>query len=249
MKSPPRIRPALETDLPAILAIYNDAVENTTAIWNETPADLANRKAWFAERTGKGFPVLVAERESVIGYGSFGDFRPFEGYRVTVEHSVYVAKEARGHGAGEALLAALMVANASASQGMEVEVYFAFWGIHLLRGERPRKDAPASNRGIIQTMMLWMVPRGPDRQHLGKLHMGGIGTRILLWLMRKRNILALDKLVETAVAQGVKLRVCSMSMGLMGLSQRDIVDLPNLTFAGVTSFAESARRSATSLVF
>lgn len=108
MKSPPRIRPALETDLPAILAIYNDAVENTTAIWNETPADLANRNAWFAERTGKGFPVLVAERESVIGYGSFGDFRPFEGYRVTVEHSVYVAKEARGHGAGEALLAALI---------------------------------------------------------------------------------------------------------------------------------------------
>ncbi len=108
MKSPPSIRPAAETDLPAILAIYNDAVENTTAIWNETRADLANRKAWFAERTGKGFPVLVAERDGVIGYGSFGDFRPFDGYRVTVEHSVYVAKEARGQGAGEALLAALV---------------------------------------------------------------------------------------------------------------------------------------------
>lgn len=113
MKSPPKIRHALETDLPAILGIYNDAVENTTAIWNETPADLSNRRAWFAERTGKGFPVLVAERagtsgESVIGYGSFGDFRPFEGYRVTVEHSVYVAKEARGQGTGEALLEALI---------------------------------------------------------------------------------------------------------------------------------------------
>lgn len=149
----------------------------------------------------------------------------------------------------EALLAALMVANASASQGMAVEVYFAFWGIHLLRGERPRREAPESNRGIIQAMMLWMVPKGPSRQKLGKLHMGGIGTKILLWLMRKRNILALDKLVESAVAQGVQLRVCSMSMGLMGLSQRDIVDLPNLSFAGVTSFAESARRSAVSLVF
>jgi L-amino acid N-acyltransferase YncA len=108
MKSPPRIRPALEADLPAILAIYNDAVENTTAIWNETPVDLANRKSWVAERTGRGFPVLAAERDGVIGYGSFGDFRPFEGYRVTVEHSVYVAKDARGQGAGEALLAALI---------------------------------------------------------------------------------------------------------------------------------------------
>ncbi len=108
MKSPPKIRHALESDLPAILGIYNDAVENTTAIWNETPADLANRKAWFADRTGKGFPVLVAERDGVIGYGSFGDFRPFEGYRVTVEHSVYVAKEARGQGTGETLLEALI---------------------------------------------------------------------------------------------------------------------------------------------
>jgi len=113
MKSPPSIRPATESDLPAILAIYNDAVENTTAIWNEKPADLANRKAWFLERTGKGFPVLVAEKDGVIGqgvigYGSFGDFRPFDGYRVTVEHSVYVSKDARGQGAGEALLAALI---------------------------------------------------------------------------------------------------------------------------------------------
>ncbi|MBS4083978.1 MAG: N-acetyltransferase [Rhizobiales bacterium] len=108
MKSPPSIRPATEADLPAILAIYNDAVENTTAIWNEKPADLANRKAWFSERTAKGFPVLVAERDGVIGYGSFGDFRPFDGYRVTVEHSVYVSKDARGQGAGEALLAALV---------------------------------------------------------------------------------------------------------------------------------------------
>ena len=52
--------------------------------------------------------MLAAERDGVIGYGSFGDFRPFEGYRVTVEHSIYVAKEARGQGAGDALLQALI---------------------------------------------------------------------------------------------------------------------------------------------
>jgi len=103
------IRTATERDLPAILAIYNDAVLNTTAIWNETPADLDNRRAWFEARGKAGFPVLVAEEGGrVAGYGSFGDFRPFEGYRVTVEHSVYVAAESRGRGLGAELLAKLI---------------------------------------------------------------------------------------------------------------------------------------------
>ena len=103
------IRAASESDLPAVLAIYNDAVLNTTAIWNETPDDIENRRSWFATRSKAGFPVLVAEEGGrVAGYGSFGDFRPFEGYRVTVEHSVYVAASDRGKGLGAALLSALI---------------------------------------------------------------------------------------------------------------------------------------------
>ena len=102
------IRPATEADLPAILAIYNDAVAKTTAIWNDQPVDLANRRAWFIARTAQGFPVLAAEEDAlVVGYGSFGDFRPFEGYRFTVEHSVYVAEGVRRRGIASALLAAL----------------------------------------------------------------------------------------------------------------------------------------------
>lgn len=148
----------------------------------------------------------------------------------------------------ESLLAALMVANASAAQGVAVEVYFAFWGIHLLRGRSSRVARGNDRPGLLQRMMLWLVPKG-TKQRLGKLHMGGLGTRILLRLMRKRNILALDKLVESAAAQGVRFRVCSMSMGLMGLQESDIVDLPNIDFAGVTSFAEASTRSAASFVF
>lgn len=148
----------------------------------------------------------------------------------------------------EALLAALMVANSSAAQGMTVEVYFAFWGIHLLRGASTRKASATDRPGLLQRMMLWLVPKG-SRQRLGKLHLGGLGTRLLLHFMRKRNILALDQLVSAASSQGVRFRVCSMSMGLMGLQQSDIVDLPNIDFAGVTSFAEVAARSSVSLVF
>ena len=104
------IRDATEQDLPAIRAIYNDAVLNTTAIWNEQPVDLANRQAWFAARAQQGYPILVAENAAgeVVGYASFGDWRPFEGFRHTVEHSVYVRADRRGAGVGKALMGELI---------------------------------------------------------------------------------------------------------------------------------------------
>ncbi|WP_425350229.1 N-acetyltransferase family protein [Phyllobacterium phragmitis] len=105
----PRIRHATEADLPAILAIYNDAVEHTTAIWNEKLVDLEDRRAWLKTRNESGFPVLVAERDGrTIGYASYGAFRPFDGYRHTAELSLYVDKSARGGGVGRLLLSELI---------------------------------------------------------------------------------------------------------------------------------------------
>ena len=103
------IRDAVEADLPGIMDIYNDAVANTTAIWNEAVVDLDNRKAWFTARRERDFPVLVAARgKQVIGYASYGDWRAFDGYRHTVEHSVYVRGDSRGTGTGKRLLKALI---------------------------------------------------------------------------------------------------------------------------------------------
>ncbi|BAN50847.1 GNAT family N-acetyltransferase [Metapseudomonas resinovorans] len=104
------IRDAGEADLPGILAIYNDAVENTTAIWNETLVDLANRRSWLADRSAAGFPVLVAVDAAgeVLGYASYGTWRTIEGFRHTVEHSVYVRGDQRGQGLGPALMQALI---------------------------------------------------------------------------------------------------------------------------------------------
>ncbi|UPA25317.1 GNAT family N-acetyltransferase [Shinella oryzae] len=103
------IRDATEGDLPGIMDIYNDAVVNTTAIWNEAVVDLDNRKAWFAARRERGFPVLVALRgKQVIGYASYGDWRAFDGYRHTVEHSIYVRSDTRGTGTGGKLMKALI---------------------------------------------------------------------------------------------------------------------------------------------
>lgn len=105
-----QIRDALDTDLAGILRIYNDAVENSTAIWNDRIVDLDNRRAWLAERHDQGYPVLVAidEGGQVAGYASFGPWRPHDGFRHTVENSVYVSPDHRGSGIGRSLMKALI---------------------------------------------------------------------------------------------------------------------------------------------
>ncbi|MBN9984103.1 N-acetyltransferase [Rhizobium laguerreae] len=103
------LRDATEADLSAIRDIYNHAVEHTTAIWNETLVDLENRQEWMRARKARGFPIIVAELSGkVAGYASYGDWRPFDGYRHTVEHSVYVDKDCRGAGIGRRLMRELI---------------------------------------------------------------------------------------------------------------------------------------------
>ena len=95
------LRAATLDDLPEILDIYNDAVLHTTAIWNDAVVDLDNRRAWFIDRQARNYPILVAEDAGrIAGYASFGDFRPFDGYRFSIEHSVYVAEPNRRRGFG-----------------------------------------------------------------------------------------------------------------------------------------------------
>lgn len=104
---PEPVRDAAYADLPGILAIYNEIIRTSSAVYTEQEASLVDRRAWLEARQEQGFPVLVAEDPadgSVLGYSTFGDFRPWPGYRHTVEHSVYVRADARGRGLGGALV-------------------------------------------------------------------------------------------------------------------------------------------------
>ena len=109
------IRQASDRDLPAILAIYNQVIATTTAVYSETPVTLEDRTAWLAEKTARGFPVLVAVEsaaggEDLLGFATFGDFRAWPCYRQTVEHSVHVRVDARGMGLGRLLVTAVVEA-------------------------------------------------------------------------------------------------------------------------------------------
>jgi phosphinothricin acetyltransferase len=108
-QAPPLVRDAAEADLPAILILHNLAIAETTARWEDKPADLAERRAWFAERRAAGLPVLVAEVDGrFAGYAGYAQFRSHEGYRYTMENSVYVVESFQRRGVATALLAELL---------------------------------------------------------------------------------------------------------------------------------------------
>lgn len=102
------IRDAGEPDLPGLLAIYNDVIATSTAVYSYLPVTLEERLQWWRTRVASGYPVLVAtDQSAILGFATFGDFRAWPGYRFTVEHSVHVRPDRRGQGIGKRLVEAL----------------------------------------------------------------------------------------------------------------------------------------------
>jgi L-amino acid N-acyltransferase YncA len=103
------IRDATEADCTSMLAIYNEIVAVSTAIFSDTPRTEEQQYYWFEDRVSQRLPVLVAtDEQGVVGFSSYGPFRSWPGYRHTVENSVYVAARARKRGVGSLLLRALI---------------------------------------------------------------------------------------------------------------------------------------------
>jgi phosphinothricin acetyltransferase len=100
-----QIRDAVEADIDEITAIYNEVLTHTTAIYNDQPVTREDRLAWWQARIGQGYPVVVAtDGGRIAGFASFGDFRPWPGYRFTVEGTVHIQANVRGQGIGTELL-------------------------------------------------------------------------------------------------------------------------------------------------
>ena len=102
------LRAASAADMAAILPIYNDAVINTTAVFDYAPRSLEAQLAWFDAKQAQNLPVLLAvDGDAVLGFASYGPFRPWPAYRHTVENAIYIAPARRGQGIGQILLPAL----------------------------------------------------------------------------------------------------------------------------------------------
>lgn len=104
------IRDAVEADLPAFVAIYNEAMHNSTVTWDERETTVEARLEWLRQRRAMELPVLAAVDAggTVLGYSSLSPFRPWTGYRFTAEHGIYLAVEARGLGLGSRLMVAML---------------------------------------------------------------------------------------------------------------------------------------------
>ncbi|MCW5619692.1 MAG: DsrE/DsrF/DrsH-like family protein [Burkholderiales bacterium] len=141
------------------------------------------------------------------------------------------------------LLAAFSIANGAAACGLRVSMFFTFWGTPLLR----RPGATTPGKRFIERAFGWMLPAGPRRLSLSRLNMGGLGKALILGEMRRKRMPDLTGLMEMAKASGVEIRVCGMSMELMGIRSEELIDYPNLRICGATQFVDMAVESNVTL--
>jgi L-amino acid N-acyltransferase len=94
----------------AILAILNDAIVSSTALYDYEPRELSSMTAWFESKRAGQFPVwgALGAHDTLLGFASYGTFRAWPAYKYSVEHSVYVAEQARGQGVGKLLMQRLI---------------------------------------------------------------------------------------------------------------------------------------------
>jgi len=110
MNSTQRVHCTHERHAPAILAIFNEAIVNSTALYDYQPRPLESMKAWFDTKQLGNFPVIGLEdsQGQLLAFGSYGTFRAWPAYKYTAEHSVYVHRDHRGRGLGLEVMRALI---------------------------------------------------------------------------------------------------------------------------------------------
>ena len=130
-------------------------------------------------------------------------------------------------------MAAFILATGAASSGMKVTMYFTFWGLSLLR-----MNKPDTKKGLIERMFGWMLPRGPHDTKLSKMNFAGIGTAMMHRVMKSKKMPQLHELMDMADTLGVEVVACTTSMSMMGISREELRD--NIEVGGVATYLGNA---------
>ena len=136
-------------------------------------------------------------------------------------------------------LAAMIIATGAVAMGMDVVMFFTFWGTPLLRD----KNKHVGGKDLMGKMFGSMLPKGAEKVKLSKMNMGGMGTAMMKSLMKKKNVASLEDMLKLADELGVRIFICEMSMDLMGFKREEMIDYSNLTYCGVAKFLEEANNS------
>ena len=139
-------------------------------------------------------------------------------------------------------LAAFMLATTGASMGMDVSMFFTFWGLNIIK----KNEGGIKSKGLMRKMLNLMNRGGSKRLKLSKFNMFGLGTWMIKRLMKEINTPSIDEFITMAHQMGVKLIACTTTIGLMGLSE-DSFRSEVTTLAGAAYFLGEARQSKVSL--
>ena len=141
------------------------------------------------------------------------------------------------------VLAAFVIATGAVAMGMDVVMFFTFWGTPVLRDKKKK----AGRKDVMGKMFGAMLPTGTGDVKLSNMNMGGMGTAMMKSLMKKKNVASLEEMLELAEELGVRIYVCEMSMDLMGFQREEFIDYKDLGFAGVATFLQEAANSKVQL--
>src|SRR5262249_3396426 len=117
------------------------------------------------------------------------------------------------------VMAAFTIATGAAAMGMEVSMFFTFWGLPILK-----KTTIWEGKTVPEKLLATTLPTGPEHAGTSKLHMLGLGTLLLKKMMRQHNVETLPSFMTLARELGVRLIACQMTMGIMGISKEELLD-------------------------
>jgi peroxiredoxin family protein len=139
-------------------------------------------------------------------------------------------------------MAAFNIAIGGASMGMEVSMFFTFWGLNIIK----KNEGPIKSRGMMRKMLNSMNRGGSKRLPLSRFHLAGLGKWMMGRLMRESKFPAVAELIATAKEAGVKFIACTNTMGIMGLSKEAFIPEVD-SFGGVAAYMAEAREGKVNL--